>query len=114
MVHGPITREPTGEIEFHDAAGHPWDVKGPPSPRPDRVFPFHAPMIAASIKNELGLTFPNSLTGVHEPRGVMLDSTYLTPADHQALWHELRATLTHDEISRIRELTLDPPPDRKA
>lgn len=47
----------------------------------------------------------------HEPRSVVLESTYLTPADHQALWDELRTTLPHDKIRRIRELTVDLTPD---
>jgi hypothetical protein len=109
LVKGPIKRGPNG-TEFYDAEGCPWDVKAPPSPKPSDRFIFSAKEAGKSIRKELRMkgsppgTFPHGKTGLPEPRRVILDSTYMTEADHKALWNWLKTNLTEDELSRIIEI----------
>ena len=53
-------------------------------------------------------SFPNKITGVPEQIRVLLDSSYLTAADHAALWTGLRAKLSTAELSLIVELNAVP------
>jgi len=99
LMKGPIERGPPG-IEFYDVAGHPWDVKKPPSPTPGANWKFSLRRVAKSIREQLQAKFPNKLTGVPEPVRVLLDSSYMTPADHAALWSQLRLELSPEELER--------------
>jgi hypothetical protein len=113
LVPGPIKRGPTG-TEFYDAQGRPWDVKAPPSPTSKAKWKFKPEQSGGSIKEELSKkatpetappgTFPNETTGQPEPRRVILDSSYMTKADHSALWGWLNKNLTADELNRIVEV----------
>ena len=113
LVPGPIKRGPKG-TEFYDAMGRPWDVKAPPSPKPGEPWKFNSKKSGKSIKKELSQkaepptaqpgTFPNETTGKPELRRVILDSSYMTKADHSALWGWLNDNLTADELSRIVEV----------
>jgi len=47
-----------------------------------------------AAETPLGRTLPNGKTGLPEPRQVLLDSSYMNPADHAALWKELDSILT--------------------
>ena len=115
-VPGPIERGP-GEIEFYDGNGDPWDVKTPPSPKPGQTWPFKPADVSNAIQEELGLksipgdppgTFPNQVTGLPVPRQIILDSSYMNPADHAALWNELNNNLTPDQLGRIVEINTRP------
>ncbi len=110
LVPGPLTRGPK-EIEFYDAHGNPWDVKAPPSIK------FQPQTIGQSIKKQLtkpilpGIppgTFPNKLTSVPTPVGVILDSSYMNAADHAALWTWLNTNLTAPELSQVVEINTRP------
>ena len=113
LVPGPIKRGPS-ETEFYDAQGRPWDVKAPPSPKPGAPWKFDPEKSGDSIKRELSKkatpkgappgTFPNEVSGQPEARRVILDSTYMTEADHTALWGWLNDNLTADELDRIVEV----------
>ena len=113
LVPGPIKRGPE-ETEFYDAMGRPWDVKAPPSPKPGAKWKFNPKKSGQSIKKELSKkatpktappgTYPNEITGQPELRRVILDSSYMTKADHSALWKWLNSNLTADELSRIVEV----------
>lgn len=109
LVPGPITRGPK-EIEFYDGNGSPWDVKTPPSPKPGETWPFKPKKIVEGIQKELvgkGTppgTYPNANTGIPEPRQIILDSSYMNPVDHAALWKDLNSTLTPSELNRIVEV----------
>lgn len=113
LVPGPITRGPE-EIEFYDANGNPWDVKAPPSPAPTEKWSFDAEVIGESIRKELSGkgnppgTYPNASTGAAAPRRVILDSSYMSQADHQSLWNWINKNLTADELNRIVEVKIRP------
>jgi hypothetical protein len=107
LMKGPIERGPKG-IEFYDADGRPWDVKKPPSPPPGSKWRFNLKDAAKSIQKQVRLKFPNKVTGVPEPVHVLLDSSYMTPADHAALWAELHVQLSAEELSLITELNSVP------
>jgi hypothetical protein len=107
LMKGPIERGPPG-IEFYDAAGHPWDVKKPPSPTPGANWKFSLRRAVKSIQDQLQVKFPNKLTAVPEPVRVLLDSSYMTPADHAALWTQLHLELSPDELALIQELNTIP------
>jgi len=117
LVKGPIVRGGTG-IEYHDAAGTPYDVKAPVSTPAGETWSFDSQGAANSITDELRKkthtppNFPtsppgeylNPLTNAFEPRWVILDSSYMNAADHAALWQELNKTLTPSEQGRIIEV----------
>lgn len=113
LIKGPIKRGPRG-IEFYDADGKPWDVKAPPSPKSGQNWQFNPEESGKSILKDLRRkaappgaplgTFPNNKTGLSEKRRVILDSTYLTEADHKALWNWLNQNLIPEELSRIVEV----------
>ena len=117
LVSKPIKRGPKG-IEFYDADGNPWDVKTPTSPSPGESWKFDSKDAVTAIKKELrdktqllsdGTktppgTFLNGNTVQPVPRKVILDSSYMNPADHQALWQRLNQELTPDELNRIVEI----------
>jgi outer membrane biosynthesis protein TonB len=104
LVKGPIERGPKG-IEFYDGEGHPWDVKTPPSPAPGDRFSFDPKQSGDSILGELRKSdFPNGQTGQPEPRGVILDSSYMNEGDHAALWDYLQKNATPEELARIQEV----------
>jgi hypothetical protein len=113
LVKGPIKRGPKG-TEFYDADGKPWDVKTPPSPKPGEKWRFDANRVGKAIQSELrekaippgapAGTFPHGKTGKPELRRIILDSTYLNKADHEALWQWLKKNLTKEELSRIVEI----------
>lgn len=111
-LRAPLTRDPTGNVEFFDADGHPWDVKTPASPRPgerpgDARWTFEGASPWEAIIEELRKTpVANPVTGALEPRGVLLDVTYLRPEDHARLWRELHDALAPDELARIVELNV--------
>ena len=113
LIPGPIKRGPKG-TEFYDAIGRPWDVKAPPSPKPGARWSFDPELSGGSIKKELREkaeppnaplgTFPHETTGQPELRRVILDSSYLTEADHKELWKWLNSNLTSEELSRVVEV----------
>ena len=111
LVEGPIERGPA-EIEFYDRFGDPWDVKTPPSPKTGADWVFDPATIGNSILKELGSkgkppgTFPNKNTGLPAQRKVILDSSYLTPADHASLWNWLEKNLTSEQLGRIVEVNV--------
>lgn len=107
LLRGPIERGPKG-IEFYDAEGHPWDVKKPPSPAPGQKRAFDAEAAATSVQKQVRNRFPNQLTGAQEHVRVLMDSSFLTPADHSALWAILHEQLTSEELARIVELNSFP------
>jgi hypothetical protein len=106
-MKGPIERGPKG-IEFYDADGHPWDVKKPPSPPPGAKWCLNLKDAVRSIQEQVQKKFPNKTTGIPEPVRVLLDSSYLTPADHFALWRELQAQLSAQESTLVIELNSIP------
>ena len=109
LIKGPIERGPK-RIEFYDADGNPWDVKAPPSAKPEQRDFFDAEVSGLSILNELRAkktppgTFPNKYTGEPTKMRIILDSTYLKPKDHKALWDWLNKNLTSGELGRIVEV----------
>jgi len=98
-----ITRGPK-EIDFYDGNGLPYDVKTPPSPEPGDVWRFSARKSGDSIFKALRETFARQGTNDQEPVRVILDSTYMTDADHAALWQYLKANAQSGELDRIIEL----------
>lgn len=117
LIGKPIERGPKG-IEFYDANGTPWDVKTPPSPKPGERWKFKTKKVGESILDELRNkverfsdgtatppgTYSNKKTGKPELRRVILDSTYMSGADHNDLWQWLNNNLTPDELNRIVEI----------
>ena len=102
----PITRGPA-EIEFYDAKGHPYDVKTPRSPEPGDRWTFNERKAARSVVKQLNKSHKNSKTDKDESVRVILDSTYLTPADHSTLWGELRTQLKPEQLGRILEVNVE-------
>jgi hypothetical protein len=94
FIVGPLKRGPA-EIEFYDSAGHPYDVKAPPSPPPGAKWKFNAVSAGKSIIKQLMATAKNgnldSDVAVSEPVTVIFDSTYLNDTDHKAVWDYLTA-----------------------
>jgi hypothetical protein len=125
LISKPIKRGAKG-IDFYDANGNPWDVKAPPSFGSNESAKFKAEDVVNSITKELrektqllkkdgGIetktppgTFLNEITKQPVPRRVILDSSYMNPADHQALWQRLNQELTPDELDRIVEVVIRP------
>jgi hypothetical protein len=119
LISGPVRRGPKG-IEAYDVDGHPWDVKAPPSPTPGSRRTFNVEQVGNSIKSELTAktdtlpdgsktppgTFRNEQTGQPDARRVILNSTYMTPADHKALWSWLEQNLTPEQLTRIVEVNV--------
>jgi Domain of unknown function (DUF4157) len=107
LLKGPIERGPKG-IEFYDVEGRPWDVKKPPSPPPGAKWSFDLERAVKAIQKQVRLKFPNNITGAPEPVRVLLDSSYMTPADHAVLWADLHSQLSAEELSLIVELNAVP------
>ncbi len=121
LVSKPIQRGRKG-IEFYDADGNPWDVKTPTSPAPGESWKFDPKDAVTAIKKELrdktqllsdGTktplgTFLNGNTNQPVLRKVILDSSYMNPTDHQALWQRLNQELTPNELNRIVEVVIRP------
>jgi hypothetical protein len=105
----PIKRGPAA-IEFYDGDGHPWDVKTPPSPKsPGNPFTFDPEQVGESLQRQLDKSFPNDKAPNNpEKVRVLLDSAYMTKADHDALWKWLNSHLTPDQLSRIHEINTKP------
>lgn len=103
----PITRDPSGAVEFFDANGHGFDVKTPVSPRPDVKksdanwnFADSEPWLSAQAE----LRKPpvkNPKTQALEPRNLIIDVTYLTPEDYALYWKKLVDVLTPEELGRV-------------
>lgn len=116
LLPWPISREASGKMEFFDANGVPWDVKGPRSGiSPSGNSFFNVESSGGSILKELrekkqfqtdpvGGTFRNNLTGDIEYRRVILDTTWLNIADYLALKNWMQQNLSFDELSRIVEV----------
>ena len=105
FIQYPISRGPA-EIEFYDAKGHPYDVKTPRSPLPEDRWLFNPRKAARSIVKQIEKQFPNSKTGKSEPVRVLLDCTYLSKADHEELWGNLKPQLDEKLSLRIIELNV--------
>ena len=111
LLRTGITRG-SAEIDFFDGAGHPWDVKSPPSPRNGDHFQFDASRAGRSIERKLRgpdgspRLFLNSITDQPEPARILLDSTFMSERDHRALWEWIRNHLSIEEQARIFELVL--------
>ncbi|CUI02848.1 hypothetical protein BN2497_473 [Janthinobacterium sp. CG23_2] len=99
-IRYPISRGPK-EIEFYDADGTPYDVKTPPTIPKVAFDPVKA---GSSITRQLNKEFPNGITGEKEPIKVILDSTYLKPEDHAALWDYLNFKVHPDLKKNIIEI----------
>jgi hypothetical protein len=110
LLPAPLERGPKG-IEFYDGEGHPWDVKKPPSPPAGAKWRFNVRRTAESIRDQVRVQVPNKLTGALEPVRVLMDSSFMTPADHGALWTALRAELSASELNLIIELNTVPAKD---
>lgn len=113
LVKGPIKRGPA-EIEFFDSKGNPWDVKTPESPPSGATWTFKPDQVGKSIQKELTAkgtppgTFPNEVTGAAADRQIILNTSYMSKADHQALWNWLNGNLTPEQLSRIVEVNIKP------
>jgi hypothetical protein len=111
LVQGPISRGPA-EIEFFDVHGNPWDVKAPITPEAGAKWKFSVDQVGGSIKKELsekgtpGGTFPNSVTGEVADRKILLNTTYMSEADHVALTQWMNANLTPEQLGRIFEVNI--------
>jgi len=105
LIQYPISRGPA-EIEFYDAKGHPYDVKTPRSPLPEDRWMFNPRKAARSIVKQIEKEFPNNKTDRLEPVRVLLDSTYLSTEDHQALWEHLTPQLDKKRSLRIIEVNV--------
>ena len=105
LLQYPISRGPA-EIEFYDAQGHPYDVKTPRSPLPEDRWMFNPRKAARSILKQIEKEFPNKKTERLEPVRVLLDSTYLSTEDHQALWDHLAPQLDEKRNRRIIEVNV--------
>jgi hypothetical protein len=103
LVKPPLERGPA-RIEFYDGDGMPYDVKTPPSPSPDARWSFNARKAGRAIVAQLQQRFPNKITGEAEFIRVILDSSYLSVRDHQALWAYLNTHATDEELSYIIEV----------
>jgi hypothetical protein len=114
IVQGPIKRGPA-EIEFFDVHGNPWDVKTPITPEAGARWPFKVDEVGASIKRELteagnntgpGGTHPNALTGEAADRKIILNTTFMSEADHASLTQWMNANLTPEQLGRIFEVNI--------
>ena len=101
ILSSPISREPSGNMEFFDGNGSPWDVKGP---RGGNFF--NVDQVGASIRRELRDKgpFPNGTSGVPEPRKVLLDCTYIDASELSSLRSWLQNNLDASEFGRIKEI----------
>ncbi len=111
LIQGPISRGPA-EIEFFDVHGNPWDVKSPITPEAGAKWKFSVDQVGGSIKKELsekgspGGTFPNQLSGEAADRKILLNTTYMSKADHAALTQWMSANLTPEQLGRIFEVNI--------
>ena len=101
VLSSPIRREPSGNMDFFDGAGSPWDVK---SPRGGNFF--NVNQVGASIRRELRDKgpFPNGSTGVLEPRNVLLDCTYISDSELVSLRSWLQSNIDISELAKIKEI----------
>ncbi|MEO1055227.1 MAG: hypothetical protein AAFX87_31660 [Bacteroidota bacterium] len=101
ILDGPISRDPSGNMEFFDSNGSPWDVKGPGG----GDF-FNVNQVGPSIRKELRDKgpFPNNNTGVAEPRQVILDTTYIDDTELGNLRSWMQNNLTPEELGRVKEV----------
>jgi hypothetical protein len=107
VIKGPIVRGPE-EIEFFDADGTPWDVKGPPSKGGKMPVDMNCEQSSKSIIKELTEKedIVNPITGKLTKRHVILDCTFMTPKDHAELWMYLKRDLPEDALKRIFEVNI--------
>jgi hypothetical protein len=108
LVKGPIERGPQ-RIDFYGADGVPYDVKTPPSPPPGAPWPFKPKKPGDAILDQIREEFPNKATGAPEHVKVLLDTSYMTPADRASLWRYLEKNASKDELARIQELQVELP-----
>ncbi len=108
-LKAPVSRPTEGYIDFYDGEGHPIDVKTPLSPCKTDKWEFDAPRNAETILRQLDKDYPNKLTGENEPVRVLLDTTYMKPADYAALRHELNKRTKEDRsiLNNIVEVSVD-------
>ncbi len=102
----PLIYRGPAQIEFFDGEGRPFDVKTPRSPADGERWTYRPKSAAKSIAKKLRRTCENAKTGKDEPVRIILDTTYLTPQDHSALWDELNAMLTPAEAQLVFELNV--------
>lgn len=109
-VKGPVLRSDTPYIDFYDGDGHPFDIKTPLSPDKGDKWQFDPVSNAQTILHQLDMDHPNKYTGKNEPVAVMMDTTYMTAGDRDALWHELRKNTKDDRavLKRVFEINVDP------
>ncbi len=111
LIEGPISRGPA-EVEFFDVHGNPWDVKTPITPEAGARWNFSPDQVGAAIKRELseagspGGTFPNKVTQEAADRKILLNTTYLSEADHVALTQWMNTNLTPEQLGRIFEVNI--------
>lgn len=107
LVPGPCTRPEAGNpyIDFYDGKGRPYDVKTPPSPRPTDRWPFNPAQAGAAILDDLESVNANKLTKRVQPVRILLDVTYLSRADHKALWQYLKDNGKPEALNRIVEVS---------
>ena len=108
-LKAPVSRPTEGYIDFYDGDGHPIDVKTPLSPCKSDKWEFDAPRNAETVLRQLDKDYPNKLTGENEPVRVLLDTTYMKPADRAALWHELNKHTKENRsiLNNIAEVNVD-------
>lgn len=103
LIKGSIERGPK-KIDFYGGDGVPYDVKTPPSPPPGQPWTFKAKKSGNSILDKIREEFPNKASGAPEHVKVLLDSSYMTPADRASLWKYLEKHASKEELARIQEL----------
>ncbi len=108
-VKAPVSRSDTPYIDFYDGEGHPFDIKTPLSPDKGDKWEFDPVSNAQTILHQLDMDHPNKYTKKAEPVAVMVDTTYMTSRDRDALWHELRKNTKDDRavLKRVFEVNVD-------
>ena len=108
-LKGPVSRPSESYIDFYDGDGHPIDVKTPLSPCKADKWEFDASHNAETILSQLDKDYPNKLTGENEPVRVLLDTTYMKPADYAALRHELNKRTKEDRsiLNNVMTVNVD-------
>lgn len=108
QIAAPVMRAPDAGLDFVDGNGTPIDVKTPKSPNQHEEWRFDAAEALASIKSQLKVQATNMLSGRPQKVVVLLDTTYLSKADYQALSRGIREQLTSAERRRVIRSSVPP------
>ena len=103
--NGKVLREAMTAIEAEFSGA----VKAPLSPDKGDKWEFDPVSNAQTILHQLDMDHPNKYTKKAEPVAVMVDTTYMTSRDRDALWHELRKNTKDDRavLKRVFEVNVD-------